>query len=527
MKKTDTELPKSCGEIRVDILGDSGPFSRFGLSIGYRVRCGPASYLVDCGAPIFEFLKEQEVREVRGLIGTHSHDDHRRWFTDLALYKRYACGIKEKLVFITTETIHEEFLKNSRGALERSLSSDQKSIVEIPYDEYVNATTFGPRAKYRIQAFPVIEDSNAWRVVDADGEIVSASIAKVVVNARHGGGRPRLLFRDEASGEWIEPENYYALDDPTFYHESPNVFRDEEVGLEIRPVKESTWHGPPTIGVRFSTANETVVFSSDTVYDPELWKALADEYRPQRLGISRREFEEAYVVYGNINDYVERIWSRRRYEQALHAYDGAVVIHDVSDPGSVVHTEYPKIARSPHRPLILTHSPDRFTSELPLAIAGKTYVIRGNEVTEEVQGGEQLPLDADAYHRNFGKAYVGYRNPNGAYRIVEKGRGYVDVVPRDASVPGKTLYHIDLFEDIAGRYLPVVESPNEEYVTRPDGQIEHRTYTERGSRGRVAKDQRKRLSRAKRLAGKAAPTETPPPKRGDTRIRMRDKAPTG
>lgn len=531
MKKKDTGMTMDCGAIRIDILGDSGPFSRFGLSIGYRVRCGPASYLVDCGAPIFEFLKEQEVREIRGLIGTHSHDDHRRWFTDLALYKRYACGIKEKLVFITTETIQEEFLKNSRGALERSLSSDQKHVVEIPYDEYVNATTFGPCARYRIQAFPMTEESNVWRVVDSDGEIVSASFAKVVISSRHGGSRPRLLLRDEASGEWIEPENYYSFSDRAFYQEAQNVFRDEEVGLEIRPVKESTWHGPPTIGVRFSTANETVVFSSDTVYDPELWKALVEEYHPQKLGISRKEFEEAYVIYGDINDYVERIWSQRRYEEALHAYDGAVVIHDVSAPGSVVHTEYPKIAGSSIRPLILTHSPDRFTSELPLAIAGKTYVVKGNEVTEEVHGGERLPLDADAYHRNFGKAYVGYKNPMGSYRIVEKGNGYVDVVPRDASVPGKTLYHIDLFEDIHGRYFPVVESASQEYVVRPDGQVELRTYGPRGSRGKIVKDQRKRLSRRKRLAGKnaSAGTEGPthPPKRGDTRIRTRDKAPTG
>ncbi len=527
MKKTDTDMAAKRGEIRVDILGDSGPFSRFGLSIGYRVRCGPASYLVDCGAPIFEFLKEQEVREIRGLIGTHSHDDHRRWFTDLALYKRYACGIKEKLVFITTETIQEEFLKNSRGALERSLSADQKRIVEIPYDEYVNAVTFGPRARYRIQAFPVVEEANAWRVVDADGEIVSPDVAKVVVNSRQGGNRPRLLFRDEGSGEWIEPENFYAFGDRAFYQEAPNVFRDEEVGLEIRPVKESTWHGPPTIGVRFSTPDETVVFSSDTVYDPDLWKALSEEYRPQRLGMSRREFDESHVVYGNINDYVERIWSPRRYEEALHTYDGAVVIHDVSDSGSVVHTEYPKIARSAHRPLILTHSPDRFTSELPLAIAGKTYVVQGKGATEEIYGGDRVPLDADVYHRNFGKAYVGYKNAQGAYRVVEKGKGYVDVVPRDASVPGKTLYHVDLFQDIDGRYLPVIESASEEYVIRPDGAVERRAYTGRGSRGKVVKDARRRLSREKRLAQKAAPSDTPPPKRGDTRVRMRDKAPTG
>lgn len=528
MKGHANAMAATRGELRIDILGDSGPFSKFGLSIGYRVRCGPASYLVDCGAPIFQFLKEQEVRDVRGLIGTHSHDDHRRWFTDLALFKRYACGIREKLVFITTEPIQEEFLKNSRGALERSLSSDQKRVVEIPYDEYVNAVVFGPRAKYRIAAFPVVEEANAWRVLDADGEVVPASRAKVVVNSRHGGNRPRLLFRDEATGEWVEPESFYAASDTAFYQELQNPFRDEEVGLEIRPVKDSAWHGPPTIGVRFSTGTETVVFSSDTVYDPDLWKALAEEYHPQRLGMSRREFEAAHVVYGNINDYIERIWSQRRLEEARKAYDGAVAIHDVSDPRSVVHTEYEKIAASAIRPLILTHSPDRFTSELPLAITGKTYVVSGNSVVEEV-GGEGLPLDADVYHRNFGNAYVGYKNADGTHRVTEKPGG-VDLVPRDANVPGKTLYCVDLFQDIGGRYFPALTSPNEIYTERPDGRIERRVYGERGSRGTLAKDLRKRLSREKRSAAKteaAAAAEKKPPKRGDTRIRMRDKAPTG
>jgi len=36
--------------IIVRILGDYGPFSRMGKSIGYQIIIGESSYLVDCGS---------------------------------------------------------------------------------------------------------------------------------------------------------------------------------------------------------------------------------------------------------------------------------------------------------------------------------------------------------------------------------------------------------------------------------------------------------------------------------------------
>lgn len=73
--------------ITVKILGDYGPFSRMGKSIGYQIVIGGASYLIDCGAPLFQQIGGHGLKEIRGLIITHCHDDHKRWFTDLALYR--------------------------------------------------------------------------------------------------------------------------------------------------------------------------------------------------------------------------------------------------------------------------------------------------------------------------------------------------------------------------------------------------------------------------------------------------------
>ena len=38
--------------ITIRVLGDYGPFSRMGKSIGYQVTIGQSSYLVDCGSPL-------------------------------------------------------------------------------------------------------------------------------------------------------------------------------------------------------------------------------------------------------------------------------------------------------------------------------------------------------------------------------------------------------------------------------------------------------------------------------------------
>lgn len=58
--------------ITVRILGDYGPFPRMGKSIGYQIIIGQSSYLIDCGAPLFQQIGGHGLKEVRGLIITHT-----------------------------------------------------------------------------------------------------------------------------------------------------------------------------------------------------------------------------------------------------------------------------------------------------------------------------------------------------------------------------------------------------------------------------------------------------------------------
>lgn len=483
--------------VRIVIVGGSGPFSTFGDSIAYKVSYKGVSYLIDCGAPIFEFFNRDELRELRGLVGTHSHEDHKRWFSDLALYKRYHCGTRQKLQFITSEIIHEEYMKNSRGALERTLSSDSKHVIEIPYDEFVDPILLGPASKYKIKFLHEDDGSFRWRVVDAEGRIVPPSKAKIVINHRIRANRPRLLYKDDESGEWVEPDSFYPFSAQNFYEANQNTYVDPETGLKIRPIKSTAWHGPPTISVEVTTETERIVFSSDTVYDPELWRQLCEEKHVQRLGMSREEFEAATIIYGNINNFIERTWSRARLEEALAAYKGAVVVHDVGTTQSVVHTDYGKIVQSNAASLLLTHTPDRFISQKPLAMSGKSFLVRGTRVVEEVNG-KEWPLNADVYYRNKDELYVGYKHPRGEYLILNKN-GLLDIV-HAKEVDRKTLkdtslvMRVKLYRDLGGRYLQMLKLPSEQYVQRPDGKIERVQYTKSGSIGRLARDLRPRLA---------------------------------
>ena len=52
------------------------------------------------------------------------------------------------------------------------------------------------------------------------------------------------------------------------------------------------------------------------------------------------------------------------------------------------------------------------TSEWVLCNAGKTYKIKEDEFYEMVDG-RLLAIDADIYHREEGRYFVGYKNENG------------------------------------------------------------------------------------------------------------------
>lgn len=314
--------------------------------------------------------------------------------------------------------------------------------------------------------------------------------AKIIISRKTN--RPRLLFKDPDYKEWIEPDSFYTFSSSVFYEEDKNIYLDQN-GFTIEAIKAPVWHGVTGIGLKIGAAGETLIFSSDTAHDTDLWKQLSTEKRPRKSGMTKAQFESSPVIYGDINDYIERAWSEERYLEALNSFSDAVVIHDVSVKNSVVHTDYEKLKNTTLRKemTILTHSPDRLTSEWVLSNAGKTFKVRGKRFYEVV-GDDLLPMDADIYHREAGRYYVGYKNEKGKYRVYGND-GLLRISSEDEPAPGAELYRIDLYEDMSGRYFPKLENSGK-YVQRDDGQVELVEVTDKGSTGRIVEDHRKRLA---------------------------------
>ena len=476
--------------ITVKVLGDYGPFSRIGKSIGYQVCIGKSSFLVDCGAPIFQQLGGHGLKAINGLIITHCHDDHKRWFSDHALFNMYAGDVSKMVFLLTTEWINAELIKSCRSALEISLSPDSKRIVDLPYESYISHKTIGPYPKYKIVSVKTGNGILHLQVLDREGQVIGPDKAKIIINSKTG--RPRLLFKDTAYGEWIEPESFYPFSSEVFYEKDKNVYKDPE-GFTIEAVKDHVWHGLSGIGVRFKTENESLLFSSDTVHDKELWKQLYTEKRTARIPLTQKEFIEASLIYGDINDYIERTWSEERFHDAIAAFNDSVVIHDIAIRNSVVHTDYRRLNNTVLQKgkTILTHSPDRMTSEWVLSDAGKSFQIQGGDFLEVV--GEKLyPLNADIYHKEAGKYYVGYKNAQGKTTIYEND-GALQLSPGKKSGNRHPLYQVDLYECIAGKYFPVLDGKKSIYWERPDGEVEVVELSKEGSSGKVMDNHRDRL----------------------------------
>ena len=486
--------------ITIRILGDYGPFSRIGKSIGYQITIGQSSFLLDCGSPLFQQIGGHGLKKIKGLIITHCHDDHKRWFSDLALFNMYAPDVASKVYLLTSENVRNDLVRASGPSLERSLSEDSKSVIDIGFEDYIDYRILGPRARFRIVS-PGEEKRKKtdFCVVDRDGNVLGPERAKIVISEKTK--RPRLLFKDPHYREWVEPESFYSFSSTVFYEREKNVYRDEE-GFTIEAIKAPIWHGITEIGIVVRTEKETLIFSSDTVHDRELWKQLYTEKRAQRLSLSRKEFERSSVICGDINDYIQRIWSEERYRDAVGAFRGAIAVHDISLRNSVVHTNYEDLGRTSLRKenVILTHSPDTIVSEWVLCKAEKRFTIKGKRFFEVV-GEKRYPMNADIYYKEARKYYVGYENKRGRYTVYED-RGLLRISAEhgfDPATAGRPLYRVDLYEDISGRYFPKIENRNAEYLERKDGKVELIVFGEEGSTGKIARDHRDRLlSRAVR-----------------------------
>ena len=425
------------------------------------------------------------------MIVTHCHDDHKRWFTDLALFNMYTPDAKDRIIFITSEEVNEEIVRASSAALDRSLSPDSKMIVDLAYEDYVSHRIIGPQAKYHIVSLDEGGGKTGLYIKDRAGKIVGPDKAKIIISPKSK--RARMLFKDPHYNEWVEPHSFYPSSSEIFYEEDKNIFRDEEEGFTIEAVKEHAWHGIPVIGVKIQTDGDTVVFSSDTINDVNLWKELSTEKRAQILKMPQQGFESASILYGDINDFIERTWSKERYSEALHAFEDSVVIHDVCTEPTAVHTEYRLLKSTLLRKdrTILTHSPDRITSEWALCDRDKSFRIKGKKFFEIVED-KLYPMNADVYYKEDGRYLVGYRNEKGSYTVYDDD-GLLGLSKRNEPGPGTPSFNVDVYEDISGKYFPVPEKKNLVYRERYDGKVEIVEFTDEGSRGEIVENHRDRL----------------------------------
>jgi hypothetical protein len=480
--------------IYVDVLGDFGPFSRTGKSIGYQVRIGDLTILVDCGAPLFDAIGGHGLQKVNGLCITHCHDDHKRWFSDLALFHRYAPDMPKTLFLLTSEAVYKGVYTSAMTSIERSLSVDSKKIVDMSFDDFITTKIIGPRAKYHIDQTVGQDGTSSLAVVDSDGTVVPPQRAKVILSQKDTS--PRMLMKDPDTGLWIEPESFYAFSSSAFYEDNKGVY--ESNGVTIEAHKAPVWHGIQNIGIKFSTANESLFFTSDTVHDTELWKTLSTELRAQKLPCSAEEFEELSIVRGDINDLIECAWSQERYDEAIKCFEGSVVVQDVSAKGSVVHTDYERLEHTvlDKELTLLTHCPDRMTSQWGLCYTGKTYLIQKGKILEVV-GDKLYHPCADIYHKEKGRFYVGFKNEKGKYRVHMNEEKTVRMILKDPYVfpdIGEHIFNVDLYEDVGGEYFPVLEEEGATYRQREDGKVEIVWVTQQGSTGRVVEGLRSKIN---------------------------------
>ena len=58
---------------------------------------------------------------------------------------------------------------------------------------------------------------------------------------------------------------------------------------------------------------------------------------------------------------------------------------------------------------------------------------------------------------------------------------------------GTPLFNVDMYEDISGKYFPMLENKNLMYRERNDGKVEIVEFTDEGSTGRIIENYRDRL----------------------------------
>jgi ribonuclease BN (tRNA processing enzyme) len=398
--------------IELEVLGDSPLFSRAGKGVSYLIRAGGTRLLLECGANPFWRLGPEGLAGLSGVIVTHAHFDHHRYLSEIALFYRY--GLGRAVPVLSTEAVSRDLRACLAPSLVRTLSDDARRVIDVPYERFIRDVRLGPRPRYRIE---LRGDGSraAPRAIDVrTGRVANPRLAKVVLAAPEAS--PRLLVFDREHGEWVDPEDFYCFGERAFYLGGNRVWKCRRSGLVVRALKAPSWHGMSSSAILFQRGGARLAFSGDTVYDPELWAELAERKRKQRLPSSRRSFLAAEVVRARPDRLAERVWSPRRLREALAAYDGAVVFHDADYPGSVVHTIYAKLsaaaggASARWKGLVLTHTPERFTSLHPITYPGAVFRVTSSGLA----GLRQAPV---AWHKEDGRVYGLRKSRKGRYAI--------------------------------------------------------------------------------------------------------------
>ncbi|MEF9425699.1 MAG: hypothetical protein L0956_00430, partial [Candidatus Mariimomonas ferrooxydans] len=157
------------------------------------------------------------------------------------------------------------------------------------------------------------------------------------------------------------------------------------------------------------------------------------------------------------------------------------------------HTEYQKLNKTllEKERVILTHGPDKIVSEWVLCDTEKIFKIKGDKFFE-IADDKPYPLNADIYYKEAGRYCVGYKNEKGKYAVYEKD-GILSLSKEEKAELGTPLYKVDMYEDILGKYYPKLENKDFVYLKRRDGTVELLEFTEKGSKGKLAENQRDKL----------------------------------
>lgn len=477
--------------LNLSVIGDSGPFSRLGKSIGYLLEYDDTRLLVDCGAPIFQILGREGLRTLDGVVATHAHADHQRWFTDLALYRKFNEPDGDRLKLYGSSSVLRDYRWVSSGALEKTLSPDSRSVRSMDFSDYVESIRIGPKPKYHCVLSENNDATDPWQVVNEEGEPLPADRAKVV--KPEDSLIPRMLFRDPDEDLWVEPETFYDFSDERFYRQNESDSTNLSEDLTVEPVQSTAWHGPPTTSLLFDCPEGSLFLSSDTVYDPTIWEELTES--TPNTPDEDPSFRQRSYITGKIEEYVQQVWSDRRLQEARSRYnEDHVFFHDVSTDGSKVHTTYDNLDDF-EGSLILTHSPDEFVTVHPMAHIGKSYVLRDGDLVEKTRRGEEYPMEAACYIKEYSSYRVGFTDPDGDYYLVRKGPGNYQV-RNEAPDPAEAVEdvtRIAVYEDIGGAYFPLLEDDNEQYHVRPDDEVVRLVHGPDGSEGTVVSDSREAL----------------------------------